>query len=197
LECSFCDTRSYAGAERLSAREVLKRVLALRLPGFKNTAVLTGGEPLLRGVFLKELLPLLASENLTVYLETNGTLAKALESVISYIDIISMDIKLPSVCNIRPCWQDHRIFLTRAAGKELFIKIIVSDKIDIQEFDRALALVKETSRDVPVIIQPETSRERTGVNISADTLLGLQKKALSVFSKVLVIPQSHKMMGLR
>ncbi|MFA5068888.1 MAG: 7-carboxy-7-deazaguanine synthase QueE [Candidatus Omnitrophota bacterium] len=197
LKCSFCDTRSRIMAERISVSEVLKRASGLMLTNSKNTVALTGGEPLLQDVFLKELLPRLASKGVVIYLETNGTLTQALECIISYIDIIAMDIKLPSVCGISPCWRAHKIFLNRARDKEFFIKVVVSDAIDMQEFDKALALVKETGCDVPIIIQPETRHGSLGINVSADTLFRLQERALGCFSKVLVMPQSHKMMGLK
>jgi organic radical activating enzyme len=57
---------------------------------------LTGGEPLLYTDFLKDILKLTRKHGHRHYLETNGTLAKELEQLIDHIDIVAMDLKLPS-----------------------------------------------------------------------------------------------------
>ena len=58
-----------------------------------HSVSLTGGEPQLHAEFLKEFLPLIKEET-KIYLETNATLPKNLETIKDYIDIISADIKL-------------------------------------------------------------------------------------------------------
>jgi organic radical activating enzyme len=63
------------------------------IPGVHRSISLTGGEPLLQAETLLHWLPSL-SELIPVHLETNGTLAKALEPLLPFLDFISMDIKL-------------------------------------------------------------------------------------------------------
>jgi 7-carboxy-7-deazaguanine synthase len=197
LDCSFCDTAKAAYSEKLDSDTVLKKIDELNSRSTHNTATLTGGEPLLYNGFLKMLLPKIADRGLKIYLETNATLADALDSIIHDIDIISVDIKLPSVSGNKPCWDEHKNFLKKAFAKEFFVKVIVSDKMDMPEFDKAISLVREMSFDIPFIIQPETMQKGCDVNISADMLLRLQERALESLNNVLVIPQAHKMMGLR
>jgi 7-carboxy-7-deazaguanine synthase len=197
LDCFFCDTDREAGYETLDIAGTIRQIEYLNIHSTHNTVALTGGEPLLYSGFLKSLIPEVRDMGLKVYLQTNGTLADRLDDVISYVDIISVDIKLPSVSRNRPCWQAHRSFLEKAFEKEFFVKVVVSDKIDMAEFDKALALVKGMSLEIPFVIQPETEKGSCRINISADMLLSLQERALKVLNNVLVIPQAHKMMGLR
>jgi 7-carboxy-7-deazaguanine synthase len=197
LNCSFCDTDKGSGHEVLDIAEAIKRVDDLNLYNTHNTVSLTGGEPLLYSGFLKILLPKIRDRGFKVYLETNGTLADDLDNVISYVDTISIDIKLPSVSKDKPCWQEHKSFLERAFEKEFFIKVIVSDGIDEKDFDKAISIVREMSFDIPFIIQPQTKNDSCQINISPEVLLGLQERALRRLNNVLVIPQAHKMMGIK
>jgi 7-carboxy-7-deazaguanine synthase len=197
LNCSFCDTDKNTGYETLDIPGAVKQIDDLNLYSTHNTIALTGGEPLLYSEFLKGLLPQVRDRGFNVYLETNGTLADNLDDVIQHIDTISVDIKLPSVSKDKPCWQEHKSFLERAFEKEFFIKVVVSDEIDMSEFDQALSLAKDMSFDIPFIIQPQTKEGLCRINISAEKLLGLQEKALRSLNNVLVIPQAHKMMGIK
>jgi len=197
LNCSFCDTDKEAGYETLDIFKTIKQIDDLNLYSTHNTVALTGGEPLLYSGFLKRLLPQIRDRGFKVCLETNGTLADKLDDIILYVDTVSVDIKLPSVSKNKPYWDEHKSFLERAFEKEFFVKVIVSDEIDMAEFDKALALVREMSFDIPFIIQPETKSDSCCINISAEMLLGLQERALKALNNVLVIPQAHKMMNMR
>ena len=197
LNCSFCDTDKEASYETLDISRTIKQIEDLNLYSIHNTVALTGGEPLLYSGFLKGLLPQIRDRGFKVYLETNGTLTDKLDDVIPYVDTISVDIKLPSVSKIKPYWDEHKGFLKRAFEKEFFVKVVVSDEIDMSEFDKALTLVREMSFDIPFIIQPETKKDSCCINISANMLLILQERALKALNNVLVIPQAHKMMNMR
>jgi 7-carboxy-7-deazaguanine synthase len=197
LNCSFCDTDKEADYETLDIPGAIKQIEDLNLYSTHNTVALTGGEPLLYSGFLERLIPQIRDRGFKVYLETNGTLADSLDDIIQYIDTISVDIKLPSVSKNRPCWQEHKSFLEKAFEKEFFIKVIVSDEINMSDFDQALSLAKDMSFDIPFIIQPQTKSGSCQIDISAEKLLGLQEKALGSLNNVLVIPQAHKMMGVR
>jgi 7-carboxy-7-deazaguanine synthase len=197
LECSFCDTEEGLSYETLSVESVHEKILQLNSESIHNTVALTGGEPLEQSDFLKALLPGLKEAGFKIYLETNATLSSRLCDIISFVDTISADIKLPSVSGNMPCWKEHEAFLEKAFEKEFFVKVVVSDKTDEKEFDRAIGIVKDMSIDIPFIIQPETKSCACSINISADRLMGLQQRALKALNNVLVIPQAHKMMGMR
>ena len=125
-----------------------------------------------------------------LYLETNGTLFRELEKVINDIDIVSMDIKLPSATG-RVLWEEHYQFLQIAKQKELFIKIIISGETRKEEFDRAITLVADVDCNIPLILQPVTPIYNC-TSVAPEAVLHYQEVALKKLSDVRVIPQTHK-----
>jgi len=194
LRCKFCDTR-FAQAEskicHLFSEEIENPVSvdglisALKGKTFHSIS-LTGGEPLLSLDFIKEFL---ASKEWVVYLETNGTLPHLFSDIADSIDMIAMDIKLPSVTGEKPFWDEHRQFLKLC--KNCFIKIVVSGDIDKNELAYASRLISNINPNIATIIQPADT------NIPIALLLELQNIALNHLSDVRIIPQIHKIMGWR
>ena len=64
-----------------------------------------------RKIFLKDFCHALHREGKKIYLDTNGTLPDALAEIIKDIDIIAMDIKLPSSTQQQAFWAEHKEFL--------------------------------------------------------------------------------------
>lgn len=197
LDCSFCDTDKESASCASDIKSLFEQIDTLNASCIHNSIAITGGEPLMHSGFLKAALPGIIERGFKVYLETNGTLADNLAEVIGYLDTLSIDIKLPSVSNNRPCWDRHKRFLEVAFEKEFFVKVVVSDSVDIAEFDKATALLRDMSFEIPFVIQPETKKGSCALNISADNILSLQERALKALNKVYVIPQAHKMLGVR
>lgn len=158
-------------------------------PNLHHSVSLTGGEPLEQADFLKEWLPL--KEGLKIYLETNGILPTHLTKVIEYMDIIGMDIKLPSVAGVKPHWSLHREFLKIAAEKEVFVKVVVDNSVTWEDMVNAVEIVYSVNPGIPFVIQP-----RTPVDMEAEQILKLQDMASSKLSHVRVIPQVHKFLHL-
>ena len=79
-----------------------------------------------RRIFLKVFVVRCIRSNKKIYLDTNGTLPKALEAVIKDIDIIAMDIKLPSSTRQKAYWAEHKEFLKIARRREVFVKVVVA-----------------------------------------------------------------------
>ena len=197
LDCRFCDIDRDKPPRKLDKDAILKTIDSLNAEGIHNSICLTGGEPLLHHEFLKGLLPQIKERGFKVDLETNATLTKELGSIIEYVDTIAIDIKLPSVSQNKPCWDEHIKFFEAAFKREFFVKVVVSDAIKIEDFDKALEIMKDVSFDIPFVIQPETIGNSCELNIEGAMLLDLQKKALGSLNNVLVIPQAHKMLGVR
>lgn len=197
LNCCFCDTTSGPGPSVLDIQEVLSKVDILNEPSLHNSVSLTGGEPLVHWEFLKSLLPHLVDRGLKIYLETNGTLYKQLRSIIDLVDTIAVDIKLPSVSKNPACWSEHSEFIKIACAKDIFIKIVVSGDLDAGEFEKALGLIKDINMDMPVVIQPKTMPDSSGLDITGEELLDLQSRALRCIDNVFVIPQIHKILGVK
>ena len=127
------------------------------------------------------------------FLETNGTLARQLETILADIDIISMDIKLPSILE-KPVWEEHRQFLTLARQKDLYVKIVIAAETGEEEFRHAIALLHDTAPEALLILQPVTPYG--GVQACPPSrVLAMQAAALKQLKDVRVIPQTHKMIG--
>ncbi len=192
LKCNYCDT-DFESYREYQPRELLSEIKGFG-EGFHSISF-TGGEPLLQKDFLKESLRLVKTSGYTTYLETNGTLANELQEVIGDVDIVAMDIKLPSTTGLEQgSWQEHRDFLKIARLKEVFIKIVVTDSADRGEFTTALNLLKETAYSGTVVLQPDSSAQGEGLE---EKLASFKELCEKDFIPVRVIPQMHKIMGVR
>jgi len=178
----------------VSAAKLCELVGTLDKPaGINHSLSLTGGEPLLQVDFLKEFLPQL---KMKVYLETNGVLADRLAEVIELVDIIAMDIKLPSATGQSPYWKEHRKFLETAYLKEVFVKIVVTKETNVKEVDEAASLIAEVDDKLPLVIQPVSPHGPTKHRPAAEELLAFHAVAKRKLTDVRVIPQLHKIAGL-
>lgn len=155
-----------------------------------HSVSITGGEPLGQPAALAALLPLI---NGKIYLETNGTLPAALTQVIHAVDIVSMDIKLPSIAG-KSFWNEHRSFLQIASRKEVFVKLVVGQNTTVEEYKTALQLIADVNPAIPLILQPVT---HAVWGPSAAAIAKFQETALHYLQQVRVIPQTHKFIGVR
>jgi len=146
-------------------------------------------------VFIGGLLEALAGR-FRVVLETNGTLAEAFRKVAARIDVVSMDIKLPSAYGGRALWKKHEEFLRAVDGRETVVKVVVSNATTASELDKAARLVGSISPDSVFVIQPMTGGR--GVSeLTGGKLLELYTAAKKRLKYVRVIPQTHKMLGVK
>jgi organic radical activating enzyme len=154
----------------------------------------TGGEPLLHKDFLKAILKLTAKHGHKHYLETNGTLVPELEELIELIDIVAMDLKLPSSSGMGNLWQMHRKFLKVASKKEVFLKAIICQKTLEKDIFLAAELIKEISPASVLILQPNNYEHNAVLD---DKLSRFKCIANQRGVTTCVIPQIHKIVGLK
>lgn len=205
LRCGYCDTpqnQSLAEDQKFVAlehivsqvRELARRKLASDDGSIPRTVSVTGGEPLLYPAFLSRLLPELKKLKLKVYLETNGTLPEALGKVKKWVDVVAMDIKLPSDCGEK-LWKEHERFLSAAKGKA-FVKLVVTGKTGDAEVQKAVNLSAAASPKIPFVFQPVTPAPKVpGVApFKIARWTALARKKLSCVS---VLPQMHKIWNVR
>lgn len=198
LNCSFCDTQKDAVIKDAAVDEVLKEVMELEKTEGRHHAVsLTGGEPLLHVDFLEFLLPKLKEKNFKTYLETNGTLSEELRRVIDYVDIVSMDIKLPSAANMSPLWEKHIEFLKIAREKDVFVKVVVTDDTLEGDIIEARNIVGKFNHNMPFILQPASMDEKGTFKIATKRLLSYLNLSEERLRNVRVIPQVHKFMSIK
>lgn len=166
--------------------------------GLHHSISITGGEPLLQSDFLKIFL----TENHAkyknkIYLETNGTLPEDLMKIVKLVDIISMDIKLPSsVKNITEYWHVHKRFLeiinaAKCSKVECFVKIVLDNNFTDYELLNIIWCLSSTESDVPLILQPETNNPPDSLK-----LLEWQERLARQINDVRIIPQTHKITSL-
>ena len=208
LRCAYCDTKlrrqkycnfeTSAGSMKfykiqnpISADKVADALQAFINEVPTHSISFTGGEPMLHGDFIRAVAERVEAK---IFIESNGTLFNELDRIISYVDIISMDIKLPSVVGTNLI-ENHRRFMEIAKTKDLYTKIVISAETTTEEFLAAVQLIASMSTDILLILQPVTPFN----NIEAaapDKLLSLQALALKHLNNVRVIPQTHKLINV-
>jgi len=212
LRCRYCDTplamnatpaaaivRNVGGqvteSNPVEAARVMELVNLVSSGAPMHSVSWTGGEPLLQPEGLRRCMELAREMGLRNYLETNGTLAKAVARVAPLADFIAADVKLPSASGAAFDPEAVRAFLSAAAGSGLFVKAVVSDESTPEEISAAAEVVAAVNSSTPMVIQPVTCAG--GVKPpGAEGLLGLQAAALVHLDDVRVIAQMHKKLGL-
>lgn len=212
LRCRYCDTPESLERQPFIRLHACANDVEQRIPNPVTTAALrwhvdallategtvdgvslTGGEPLLQADFLAELLE---GEGVPYprLLETSGTQPDRLRRVLPWVDIVSMDIKLPSNTGERPFWAAHEESLKAARGK-VYVKLLVDSATDAAEVERAALLIREAASDTPVFLQPI---------FGPDARSDLDHRSLEFFFKIArgylkdlrLLPQIHKLLHL-
>ena len=128
-----------------------------------------------------------------------------------------MDVKPASVTKEKSFLEEHERFLKIALKKEVFIKVICSKEIDLNEFQELCRMVrnvilseaKNLKRDpsaapqddrlsVPLILQPISAETEGHEDPELMRLLGeLQTLALGILSDVRIVPRLHKIIKIK
>jgi 7-carboxy-7-deazaguanine synthase len=160
-----------------------------------DAIALTGGEPLTQSEFLADLLRT-GRFSVPILLETNGVLPRRLCDVLPMVDIISMDIKPPSNTGEGAFWEEHAAFLDLCRGKDLYVKLLVDEATSDEDVGRAAALIASIEPAVPVFMQPIV--DSGGLpTISAARLTQFYCTARQQLTSIRVLPQTHKLLGIR
>ena len=212
MKCKYCDTpqglchhevcrvESPVGSENFVEIQnpVSVTKLCEVLGDFNDrTLSVTGGEPLEQIEFLSEWLPSQTSMN-KILLETNGIHHERVSTILPYINVVSMDIKLPSSTGGEPRWNDHSLFLRNviAAGIELYVKLVVTADTSDKDIQEAIHIITSINRFIPTIIQPASQTLLFHDKISQDRLGSLERLCSAYLKDVRVIPQMHKEWGV-
>ena len=217
LQCRYCDTSAarlirgpchveqVSGAGEftphdnpLSVEELLEVVqeLMLNVGQTCHSVALTGGEPLLYPQFISALAAALHQADHKVYLETAGHLPQALEPVIDDLDWVAMDFKLPSTLVEPVPLAVFGEFLELARQRHCFVKIVLTDTVTADELLAACRLIAQIDRSTTVVLQPVTPVGDCRPPDAA-TLLHWQRLCSELLGDVRMIPQCHRLLGVR
>jgi organic radical activating enzyme len=192
LGCSYCDTEQASFTE-YGPHELFDEIVSLYGKNYHSISF-TGGEPLLQKDFLKEVLKLTHPLLIRNYLETNGTLPEALEELVVYLDIISMDIKLPSSTGIfEDFWDRQREFLKIASKKNVFVKMVICDTTTVDDVAQAVRIIRQTNPGAMLVLQPDTFSP-VDLTPKLETFKELSRREQVT---ACVIPQVHRFAGIR
>ena len=186
----------------IESSQLLTWITQQNSPHLHDSISITGGEPLLHAAFLAQVLPQVKElTQLPIYLETGGHRPKQLVQVLPYLDLVGMDIKLPSVSG-ETHWAAHREFLQlcQDAGVEVFVKMIISQTTSPAELQQAAQLVAAVNDRLVIFLQPMTAlaQPHTNLALTAPTptqVLDWQALMKEYLPQIRVIPQTHKMIG--
>lgn len=196
MHCVWCDTpHSIGDTTRKYDEKDLEDVCANidSLYDGVHSVSLTGGEPLLQADAIKAMIPHFKAKEQKTYLDTNGTLPDELKKVIDGIDIIAMDIKLPSSTETCAYWDEHQEFIKIARNKDLFIKTVISSKTDMKDVLRAAEIVAAIDPEILFILQPNYFDMQNGV-VKRCTVA---QEVCRDLKNVRILPQMHKMLKVR
>lgn len=192
LRCAYCDTPESWTTEGSVARdaadlraELHRRAAAGRFFSFS----VTGGEPLLQADFIREVF---ADAPLPVHLDTSGTLPDRLERAIDVVDVVAMDVKLPSCPGTRADWEETERTLRIAARREVFVKIVLTTDTTEDEIATAAAMIRRVDPSIRVFLQPATPFAGQAPP-PADRVARF--RALADGLPVFVVPQIHVLLG--
>lgn len=217
LSCQYCDTGQALAVSPtfkfaptpglhkfetknnpVGVEQLIELVSSLNKPvGVNDSISLTGGEPLLQVDFLKSFIPELKKKvDLPVYLETNGVLPDHLAEIIDLVDIVAMDIKLPSATGLSAYWKEHKKALETAYLKKVFVKIVFTRETIVPEVMEAVGLIASIDEKIPLILQPVTPHGGIKHRPSPEQIFAFQTIARKKLNEVRVIPQVHKLLAL-
>lgn len=202
-KCLYCDTSAKVNKE-MTVGEILAKIERAKWP--TRFIALTGGEPLLQVNFLKRLLPALKRRGFRIYLETNGTLPEALSHIIEEVDIIAMDIKLPSSGRTAALWERQSQFLNVVSKKIwdspqwdsphfFMVKVVLTGDTEKNDLVKAISLV-EAAPYIPFILQPVTPNKKVK-GVRDKKLREFHSLARRRLENVSIVPQVHKVLGIR
>ncbi|HOJ86387.1 MAG TPA: 7-carboxy-7-deazaguanine synthase QueE [Elusimicrobiales bacterium] len=193
LKCSYCDEQAAREKSDLKSLDwAVKKIKELSQKYKTNKISFTGGEPLLYHYFIKNLIKKLGKKYFYV-LETNGTLYKNLDGIISLIDFVSMDIKLSDYVK-KDLLKEHMSFFKKCKRKS-YIKMVFDKKIKISELEKIFIEISKIKKDVVFFLQPATINRK--IKIDKQLSDEIYKIASDYLKDVRLLPQIHKLIKIK
>ena len=161
----------------------------------------TGGDPLIQHEAVAEMAKFVQSKNIPTYLESSCFDAKKFSHVLPFIDIVKVEFKTIESGFVPP--EQHPKLFAQAleclvqsilAGKKTYVKIVVSSKTNLVDFERMLDNIfanKAALKILGLIIQPTHGIAEPKLSL----LMQMYDAAAKHHPTIRVIPQMHKVIG--
>lgn len=205
LKCHWCDT-PYAlpmdSGSDYSIDEV-KELISENLHPNTYKVNFTGGEPLVQHEAVIELAKFVRQKGLRTYLESACYDSAKFAKVLPYIDLVKIEFKLK---DSKVVDQKHYGSLLRSeldclkqaisSGKTSYIKIVVTNSSSLKEFKELVHEVFRVAKPSEIagfIIQPSYKIDEP----TLDVLFGFYDAVYPMYDQVRVVPQLHKIIGVR
>ena len=110
------------------------------------------------------------------------------------MDIVAVDLKLPSSTGLNAFWDRHKKFLKIASKKEAFLKTVICRSTQKEDLKEALNLVKEVNKYMILVLQPNTSEDHGQLDEKLQNFKDICTRNSII---TCIIPQVHKIIGIR
>lgn len=132
---------------------------------------------------------------LRLFIETNGTLASALDGLLPVVSFWSVDLKLSKGWKLSgKVLQAHQKFVARLPLKGTFLKLVLEPNEDPERLTRCLK--RADFRTFPLVIQPFASSQSSLSDWDSFTIMEWIRILTPFFLEVRWIPQIHKMLRI-
>lgn len=215
LTCRYCDTpeaKRTSGPCRverapgsgewevlpnpLGISELAAEIEKLLATAPHHSVSFTGGEPLLYASCLAKLMAKLRRAPIMTYLDTACCLPEAMRQVAPRLDWIAADLKLPSTMAVPVDFADFSACWEMKKGKG-FIKVVVTAEVSQEELSQACRELAAVDPQAQVIIQPVTAVGAEVKPPPVQHLFALVNACAAYFPSVRVLPQCHRLLGVK
>jgi 7-carboxy-7-deazaguanine synthase len=205
LKCHWCDT-PYAlpmdSGSDYSIDEV-KELISNSLHPNTYKVNFTGGEPLVQHEAVIELAKFVRQNGIKTYLESACYDTARFAKVLPHIDLVKVEFKLK---DSKVVAEKHYgsllgseldcLKLAIGSGKTTYIKVVVTNLSSLKEFKELVHEVFRAAKPAEIagfIIQPSYKIDEP----TLDVLFGFYDAVYPVYDQVRVVPQLHKVIGVR
>jgi organic radical activating enzyme len=205
LKCHWCDTPYALPMDSGSDQSIddVKELISDGLHSNTYKVNFTGGEPLVQHMAVIELAKFVRQKGIRTYLESACYDSARFAKVLPYIDIVKVEFKLK---DSKVVDEKHYGSLLRseldclklavASGKPTYIKVVVTNSSSLKEFRALVHEVFSAAKPDDIagfIIQPSYKIDEP----TLDVLFGFYDAVYPTYDQVRVVPQLHKVIGVR
>ncbi|MCX7956913.1 MAG: 7-carboxy-7-deazaguanine synthase QueE [Endomicrobia bacterium] len=201
LNCYYCDEKSSINikkSSKINIDRLIKKIIEIVKKKKVKYVSLTGGEPLLQKNlqdFLTKLCRFKKIYNFKVYLETNGSISDNLKKIIDFIDIASIDLKIPQddIKFVNKSKEFLKcIYILKKHKKDFFIKVIIGNRKKYNtEVYKFISSNIKSIKIKEIILQPVTGEYSKILFFNTVLIFNALK---NIVKHIYIIPQLHKLL---